>query len=101
MLSSITSALGLALLGMVPATETGLPWLRVLVVVGNIATATLSMSVESLMACQHCSRRTGATAGWFQVGNLGGGGLRRPALRLPKTPPCPAARRCRLSGLLC
>ncbi len=74
-LSSITSALGLALLGMVPATEAGLPWLRVLVVVGNIATATLSMSVESLMAYNTAPHELGRTAGWFQAGNLGGGGL--------------------------
>lgn len=74
-LSSITSALGLALLGMVPATEAGLPWLRILVVVGNIATATLSMSVESLMAYNTAPDELGRTAGWFQAGNLGGGGL--------------------------
>jgi len=74
-LSSITSALGLALLGMVPATEAGLPWLRVLVVVGNIATATLSMSVESLMAYNTAPSELGRTAGWFQAGNLGGSGL--------------------------
>ena len=88
-LSSITSALGLALLGMVPATEAGLPWLRVLVVVGNIATATLSMSVESLMAYNTAPGELGRTAGWFQAGNLAAevwvAGSR---WWLPKTPPC-------------
>lgn len=74
-MASITSALGLALLGMVPATEAGLPWLRILVVVGNIATATLSMAVESLMAYNTAPSELGRTAGWFQAGNLGGSGL--------------------------
>ena len=74
-LASITSAVGIALLGMVPATEAGLPWLRVLVVVGNFATAFLSLSVESLMAYNTAPSQLGRTAGWFQAGNLGGGGL--------------------------
>lgn len=74
-MACVTSALGIALLGMVPATEAGLPWLRVLVVVGNFATAFLSMSVESLMAYNTAPQQLGRTAGWFQAGNLGGSGL--------------------------
>jgi MFS family permease len=74
-MASITSALGIALIGMVPATEAGLPWLRVLVVVGNLATAFLSMAVESLMAYNTAPGELGRTAGWFQAGNLGGSGL--------------------------
>ena len=74
-IASFTSALGIALLGAIPATEDGLPWLRVLVVTGNFATALLSMSVESLMAYNTAPREMGRTAGWFQAGNLGGGGL--------------------------
>ena len=58
-----------------PATELGLPWLRVLVVVGNFATAFLSMAVESLMAYNTAPNQLGRTAGWFQAGNLGGNGL--------------------------
>ena len=74
-MSSITAALGIALLGLVPATEAGLPWLRILVVLGNVATATLSMSVENLMAYNTAPSELGRTAGWFQAGNLGGSGL--------------------------
>ncbi len=74
-LSSITSAAGIALLGMVPATQAGLPLLRVLVVVVNFAIAFLSLSVESLMAYNTAPSRLGRTAGWFSAGNLGGGGL--------------------------
>ncbi len=73
--ASITSALGIALLGMIPATEAGLPWLRVLVVAGNFSTAFLSLSVESLMAYNTAPDQLGRTAGWFQAGNLGGSGL--------------------------
>ncbi len=73
--ASITSALGIALLGMIPATEAGLPWLRVLVIAGNFATAFLSLSVESLMAYNTAPDQLGRTAGWFQAGNLGGSGL--------------------------
>jgi len=74
-MASITSALGIALLGVIPATQAGLPWLRVLVVAGNLATALLSMSVESLMAYNTAPHEMGRTAGWFQAGNLGGSGL--------------------------
>jgi len=74
-MASITSALGIALLGVMPATQAGLPWLRVLVVAGNLATALLSMSVESLMAYNTAPHEMGRTAGWFQAGNLGGSGL--------------------------
>ncbi|MEI8031625.1 MAG: MFS transporter [Comamonadaceae bacterium] len=74
-MASITSAVGIAMLGVIPATQAGLPWLRVLVVAGNFATALLSMSVESLMAYNTAPHEMGRTAGWFQAGNLGGGGL--------------------------
>ncbi len=74
-LSCIVSAAGIALLGLVPATQDGLPWLRVVVVVGNFAVAFLSLSVESLMAYNTAPSQLGRTAGWFQAGNLGGGGL--------------------------
>jgi len=74
-MASMASALGLALLGMVPATEAGLPWLRVLVVAVNFACAFLSMAVESLMAHNTAPGDLGRTAGWFQAGNLGGSGL--------------------------
>lgn len=73
--ASITSAAGIALLGMIPVTDAGLPWLRILVVVGNFATAFLSLSVESLMAYNTAPDQLGRTAGWFQAGNLGGSGL--------------------------
>lgn len=74
-MASVTSALAIAVLGMIPATEAGLPWLRVLVVVGNVATAFLSMAIESLMAYNTAPGELGRTAGWFQAGNLGGSGL--------------------------
>lgn len=74
-MASVTSAVGIALLGMVPATEANIPWLQLLVVVGNVATAFLSMTVESLMAHNTAPGAMGRSAGWFQAGNLGGSGL--------------------------
>lgn len=74
-LSSITSAVSLAMLGWVPAIEANLPWLEVLVLASGISTAFLSMSVESLMAHNTSPEQLGRTGGWFQAGNLGGGGL--------------------------
>jgi MFS family permease len=74
-LSSITSAISLAMLGWVPAIEANLPWLEVLVLASGISTAFLSMSVESLMAHNTPPEQLGRTGGWFQAGNLGGGGL--------------------------
>lgn len=74
-MASIGSAIGMALLGSIPATTEGLPWLRVLVVVSNFSTAFLAMSVESLMAYNTAPNELGRTAGWFQAGNLGGSGL--------------------------
>ena len=74
-LASVTSAISLAMLGWVPANEANLPWLEILVLVSGIATAFLSMSVESLMAHNTSAEQLGRTGGWFQAGNLGGGGL--------------------------
>lgn len=74
-MASIASAASMALLGSVPATEAGLPWLRVLVVANSLATAFLSMAVESLLAYNSAPHEMGRTAGWFQAGNLGGNGL--------------------------
>lgn len=74
-MASIASAASMALLGSVPATEAGLPWLRVLVIANSLATAFLSMAVESLLAYNSAPHEMGRTAGWFQAGNLGGNGL--------------------------
>ena len=73
--SSVTSAIGIAILGFVPANELGMPWLKILVIACNFSTALLSMAVESLMAHNTPPGELGRTSGWFQSGNLGGAGL--------------------------
>ncbi len=73
--ASITSAIGIAALGMIPPTNAGLALLSLTAVLGNFATAFLSMSVESLMVYNTAPQALGRTAGWFQAGNLGGSGL--------------------------
>jgi MFS family permease len=73
--ASITSAISIAVLGFIPANESGMPWLKVAVVVCNFSTSLLGMAVESLMAHNTPPQELGRTAGWFQCGNLGGTGL--------------------------
>ena len=66
-LSSITSAISLAMLGWVPAIEANLPWLEVLVLASGISTAFLSMSVESLMAHNTSPEQLGRTGVGFKL----------------------------------
>jgi PAT family beta-lactamase induction signal transducer AmpG len=75
LLAAALSALGICATGVIPATETALPLLTVVVLLSNFAVTFLGMSVESLMAyCAHDDAK-GRAAGWFQAGNLGGLGL--------------------------
>jgi MFS transporter, PAT family, beta-lactamase induction signal transducer AmpG len=74
-LASIVSAAGIWATGVFPAKESSLPLLSVVVLVSNIAVTFLGMSVESLMAYGTPENEKGRAGGWFQAGNLGGGGL--------------------------
>ena len=47
----------------------------VVVVISNMAVTFLGMSVESLMVYGTAGSEKGRAGGWFQAGNLGGGGL--------------------------
>src|SRR5436309_993441 len=68
-------ALGLWVMSALPATLKGLPLLTVIVIAANVAITFLGMSVESLMAYDVAEEEKGRAGGWFQAGNLGGGGL--------------------------
>lgn len=74
-LAGATSALGIAATGALPATAASIPMLSVIVLVSNVSVTFLGMAVESLMAYSTPSDQKGRVAGWFQAGNLGGGGL--------------------------
>ena len=75
LIGSVISALGIYATGAVPADGKFMPLLSVVVVVSNTAVTFLAMSVESLMVYGTPAAEKGRAGGWFQAGNLGGGGL--------------------------
>jgi len=72
---TVLSAAGILASGVVPATAAALPLLTVVVLVSNVAVTFLAMAVESLMAYGTPDNEKGRAGGWFQAGNLGGGGI--------------------------
>ena len=66
---------GLLAMGWLGADGRALGLLTVVVVLTNLATTVIGMAVESLMAHATPDEAKGRAAGWFQAGNLGGGGL--------------------------
>lgn len=75
MIGGITSAVGLALMGAMPATKPGLAILGGVVFLASAATSFIGMATESLMAYSTPEHLKGRAGGWFQAGNLGGGGV--------------------------
>ena len=75
LIAAVVSAIGFAAIGAIPATPTGLALLKVVVVIANVAVTFLGMAVESLMAYGTTPEFKGRAGGWFQAGNLGGGGI--------------------------
>jgi PAT family beta-lactamase induction signal transducer AmpG len=75
LISGFLTAIGIGALGFFPPTRAGLAILSVVVFTSSLATTVLGMAVESLMA--HCTPEElkGRAGGWFQAGNLGGGGI--------------------------
>jgi MFS family permease len=74
-LAAIVSAAGIYLIGAVPATAGSIVVLYAVVLVSNVAVTFLAMAVESLMVYGTPPDEKGRAGGWFQAGNLGGGGL--------------------------
>jgi MFS family permease len=74
-ISATLTAIGIAAMGMFPATTRGLAALSAVVFVTSLAVTFVGMAVESLMA--HCTPEElkGRAGGWFQAGNLGGAGI--------------------------
>ncbi len=75
LIAAVVSAAGMVAIGAIPATATGIAMLSVVVVTANVAVTFLGMSVESLMAYATPPELKGRAGGWFQAGNLGGGGI--------------------------
>jgi MFS family permease len=75
LIASVLTALGIFLIGVLPAKASSLPLLSAVVLVSNVACSFLAMAVESLMAYCTPENEKGRAGGWFQAGNLGGGGV--------------------------
>jgi MFS transporter, PAT family, beta-lactamase induction signal transducer AmpG len=61
--------------GLVPTDAGSFGLLSALVLLMSVATTFVAMSVEALIAHHTPDDVTGRASGWFQAGNLGGGGL--------------------------
>ena len=75
LMAGLASSIGIASLGMFPATQAGIALLSAVVFIGSFATTFLGMAVESLMAYGTPEHLKGRAGGWFQAGNLGGAGI--------------------------
>jgi MFS family permease len=62
-------------LAFIPVTRGNVGIIDILVVVNSLAITLVGMSVEGLMAHATPPEQRGRAAGWFQAGNLGGGGI--------------------------
>jgi len=74
-IGGIVNAVGLLAMGILPATPQSLPMLYVVAFLSNVAVTFLAMATESLMVYDTPDGEKGRVSGWFQAGNLGGGGL--------------------------
>ena len=75
LISAVTTAIGLYAMGAIPPTAANLPLLTTVVVAANVACALMGMTVQSLMVALCDESQQGRAGGWFQAGNLGGGGI--------------------------
>ena len=75
LVASVFSAAGILATGIVPVQAAKLPLLTVIILVSNFAVTFLGMATESLMAYGTPTESKGRASGWFQAGNLGGGGI--------------------------
>jgi PAT family beta-lactamase induction signal transducer AmpG len=75
LIACVTSAVGIAATGALPATAAGMSVLTLVALLSKLACTFLGMSVESLLAYGAPPDQKGRASGWFQAGNLGGVGL--------------------------
>ena len=73
--SNVLCALGVLLLGAIPLAPENLNLLRGVIFIANLASTTLGMATEGLMAHTTAPEQRGRVGGWFQAGNLGGAGI--------------------------
>ncbi len=75
LISAVLCPLGITAMSAIPLNHENLLALQVVIFVANLASTFLGMSVEGIMAHATPPDRRGRVGGWFQAGNLGGGGL--------------------------
>jgi hypothetical protein len=75
LLSAVLTAAGIFATGALPMTQASLPMLTAITFVANVAVTFMGMSTQSLMAHAVPDDEKGRAGGWFQAGNLGGGGI--------------------------
>jgi len=75
LISAVLTALGIFATGVLPMKASSLPMLTVITLVANVACTFLGMATQSLMAYGVPEAEKGRAGGWFQAGNLGGGGI--------------------------
>lgn len=73
--SNLVASLGIASFALLPIGPGTLGILQLVVFLQSLSTTTLGMAVEALMAHTVPRDEIGRASGWFQAGNLGGGGL--------------------------
>lgn len=74
-ISGVLCAIGIFLMAAVPTNAENLGTLEGVILVTNVACALLGMAVEGMMAHLTRPEDRGSVSGWFQAGNLGGGGM--------------------------
>jgi hypothetical protein len=73
--SAAVTSLGILAMSVIPLRPSTLHLMQGLVFVTNLASTTLGMAVEGLMTHHTPPEERGRAGGWFQAGNLGGGGV--------------------------
>ena len=74
-IGTLFTAFAMFTMSVLPMTPQGLPLLTTVVVVGSFAATLVGMATDSLMARCTSEEEKGRAGGWFQAGNLGGGGV--------------------------
>jgi PAT family beta-lactamase induction signal transducer AmpG len=75
LISAVLTAAGIFATGVLPMTAASVPLLTTITLLANVAVTFLGMSTQSLMAHGVPEDQKGRAGGWFQAGNLGGGGI--------------------------
>jgi MFS family permease len=74
-IGGVINAAGLFAMRLLPATPQSLTMLYAVAFLANVAVTFLAMATESLMVFDTPANAKGRASGWFQAGNLGGGGI--------------------------